>query len=310
MRVAITGAGGRLGRALVEALDNAPFVGPAGSIAWRRDPFDLDSPDRFPSLLDRDRPEVVIHAAAWTDVDGCARNPKLANLRNGWAVRDLAAACVERHVDLVIISTNEVFAGDRTNWKPYAPDDDRRPVNPYGASKLLGERRAAQQFARATADPSGRIPQLGIVRTAWLYGPPGNDFPAKILAAADRATAAKEPLRAVFDEWGGPTSTIDVADAITELLAEDAIEGVHHVVNSGVASRSDWAREVLRQAAMDVPIEDVPASTWTRESTPPPWGVLEPTPLPSGEPMRSWQTALADYIPALLRQRAKAAVTR
>ena len=85
MRVAVTGAGGRLGSALVTALADAPFTGPAGPIAWRRDAFDLDAPDGVGARLDRDRPEVVVHAAAWTDVDGCALDPELAIRRNGTA---------------------------------------------------------------------------------------------------------------------------------------------------------------------------------------------------------------------------------
>jgi dTDP-4-dehydrorhamnose reductase len=307
VRVAVTGAGGRLGRAVVTALEEAPFTGPFGPIAWSRAIFDLDHPERFESILDRDRPELVVHCAAWTDVDGCAGDPKLADLRNGWATRDLAAACVPRGIDLLMISTNEVFAGDRTNWKPYDALDERRPINPYGASKLLGEQRATQQYAKAQPDRAGRTPRLGIIRTTWLFGPPGNDFPSKILAAADRAAAAGEPVRVVFDEWGSPTYTVDVAGAIVDLTAANAIAGTHHVVNAGVASRADWAREVLRQAGVTVATEDVPASTWPRASTPPAWAVLEPTPLPDGEPLRTWQAALADYLPTLLRQRAAAA---
>jgi dTDP-4-dehydrorhamnose reductase len=148
------------------------------------------------------------------------------------------------------------------------------------------------------------------VRTAWLFGPPGNDFPAKILVAAERAVAAGGPLRLVADEIGSPTCTIDLADAISELIGGVAIEGVHHLVNGGAVSRADWARELLRQARIEVTTEDVPASTWPRASTPPAWAVLEPTPLPGGEPMRPWQQALADYLPALLRQRATAGSPR
>ncbi|HET9757373.1 MAG TPA: sugar nucleotide-binding protein, partial [Candidatus Limnocylindrales bacterium] len=109
MRVAVTGANGRLGRALVGALGDAPFTGPAGPIAWTRTDFDLDAPVTIGELLDRDRPEVVVNAAAWTDVDGCARDPELALRRNGEAVRVLAEATAARGVDLVQISTNEVF---------------------------------------------------------------------------------------------------------------------------------------------------------------------------------------------------------
>jgi dTDP-4-dehydrorhamnose reductase len=85
------------------------------------------------------------------------------------------------------------------------------------------------------------------------------------------------------------------------------VRGVHHLINSGVASRADWARELFRQLGRSVTIEEVPSSTWQRASTPPPWGVLEPTRLPSGEPLRPWQAGLADYLPILVRQREAAA---
>ena len=299
MRVAVTGAGGRLGRALVEALGHAPFTGPAGPTAWTRDDFDLDTPSMIAALLDRDRPEVVIHAAAWTDVDGCARDPELAKKRNGDAVRTVAEAAATRGIDLIHVSTNEVFDGSRAHDRGYLPDDPPSPRNPYGASKLAGEVAAMAAYDGADA-------RLGVVRTSWLYGPPGNDFPTKILGAAERASGAGEGLKVVGDEYGSPTYAHDVAEAVVELLAEDAIEGIHHVVNGGVASRADWARELFRQTGTDMRIDEVPAATWERASTPPSWGVLQPTAVPSGEPLRSWQAALADYLPLLRRQRAAA----
>ncbi len=192
MRVAVTGAGGRLGRALIKALADAPFVGPSGPIAWRRPELDLDSLSSSVAagLIERDRPEIVVHAAAWTDVDGCARDPELAMARNARATESLALACAERGVDLVVISTNEVFDGRRTDGYGYLPEERTNPINPYGASKLAGEEAAREAFHAllgseiGTYRPAGvprREPQLAIVRTAWLFGPPGNDFPAKIL---------------------------------------------------------------------------------------------------------------------------------
>jgi dTDP-4-dehydrorhamnose reductase len=300
MRVAVTGANGRLGRALVAALADAPFTGPGGPIAWTRRDFDLDAPDDVGTILDRDRAEVVVHAAAWTDVDGCARDPDLAIRRNAVATGHLAIACATRGLDLLVISTNEVFDGRRTDGRSYAIDEPVSPGNPYGASKAMGEQVASDAFLN-------RRGMVGIVRSSWLYGPPGNDFPTKILAAADGATAAGDPLRVVGDEFGSPTFTHDVAEAIVDLLAAGDVRGIHHVVNSGVASRADWAGELFRQLRVGVTIEEVPSSTWQRASTPPLWGVLEPTPLPSGEPLRPWQAALADYVPMLVRQRAAAA---
>ena len=294
MRVAITGASGRLGGALVAALADAPFTGIAGPIAWTRSDFDLDAPEGVERVLDRDRPEVVVHAAAWTDVDGCAREPELAIRRNAVATGHLATACATRGLDLLVISTNEVFDGRRTDRVPYGPDEPTSPANPYGDSKAKGEEAARAAYVN-------RRGTVGIARTAWLYGPPGADFPRKIAAAAARARAAGEPLKAVADEWGTPTYAPDVAAAIVELLAEDRIGGVHHLINDGIASRADWARDVVDRLDLNVAIDEVPATTWQRASTPPPWGVLAPTPLPSGEPMRPWQEAMSDYLPTLRR---------
>ena len=295
MRVAVTGASGRLGRALVAALADAPFTGPAGPVAWDRTSFDLDDPGAFAPLLDRDRPEVVVHAAAWSDVDGCALDPATALRRNGEATGVLAAACAARGIDLLAISTNEVFDGRRIDGEGYLPSDVPAPGNPYGASKLDGERRAQAAFE------TGTNATLGIARTAWLFGTPGRDFPSRILVAADRAAAAGEPLRVVGDERGTPTYTVDVAEAVVELLADDAIGGIHHVVNGLFATRADWARYTVARAGLDVEIVDIPMASWERPSTPPRWGVLAPTPLPSGEALRVWPDAMADYAPTLLR---------
>ncbi len=295
MRVAVTGANGRLGRALVAALADAPFTGPGGPIAWNRAAFDLDAPDAVAALLDRHCPEVVVHAAAWSDVDGCALDPELARRRNGIATGVLAEACAAASIDLLAISTNEVFDGLRDDGRGYEPDDKPAAGNPYGASKLEGERLATDAYRRAGSG------SLGIARTAWLFGAPGRDFPSRILEAAERASQAGEPLRAVADEWGTPTFVNDLAEAIVELLAEDAVAGIHHLVNGHVASRADWARDVVARAGVAVETIDVPSTTWQRPSKPPAWGVLAPTALPSGEPMRPWRDAMADYAPALLR---------
>jgi dTDP-4-dehydrorhamnose reductase len=301
MRVAVTGSTGRLGSALLKALADAPFTGPAGPLGWTREEFDLDDPAGIHDVLDRDRPEVVVHTAAWTDVDGCARDPDLAMRRNGDATGRLAIACAERAIDLLVVSTNEVFDGTRTDRRPYAPDDEVSPANAYGASKAAGEQVARDAFMN-------RRGTIGIARTAWLYGPPGADFPRKIAEVARRAANAGEGLRLVGDEWGTPTYAADVADAIVELLAEDAIGGTHHLVATGIASRAEWARDVIGRLGIEVASAEVPGSTWERASKPPPWGVLAPTRLPSGEPIRHWQQAMADYEPLL--KRAVAATAR
>jgi dTDP-4-dehydrorhamnose reductase len=294
MRVAVTGASGRLGRALDAALADAPFTGPAGPIAWDRAAFDLDAPDGIAERLDRDRPEIVVHAAAWADVDGCARDPDLAMRRNAVATGVLARACAERGLDLIVVSTNEVFDGALEPGEAYPPEATPAPINPYGLSKLAAERAAADAYVRADG-------KLGIVRTAWLFGAPETDFPGRILAAGSRAAAAGEALKVVGDEWGTPTYTHDLAEAIVDLLAEDEVAGIHHIVNGGVASRADWARDTVRRVGLDVPIEEIPKAAWPRPSDAPARAILAPTPLPFGAPLRSWRDAMADYAPTLAK---------
>src|SRR5262249_46386018 len=157
-----------------------------------------------------------------------------------------------RGIDLVVISTNEVFDGRRTDGYPYRPDEPANPPNPYGASKLRGEIAAAAAYRKAGA-------QLAIARTAWLFGSGKPDFPMKVLANAERARAAGEPLRLVGDEWGTPTFVNDVADAIVELLGSGDIAGTHHLVNGLFATRAHWGMYTVARAGIDVPFEEVPA---------------------------------------------------
>jgi dTDP-4-dehydrorhamnose reductase len=284
VKVAVTGATGRLGQAVVEAIKARPAW---LAIPWTRETFDLDEPSGAAAGIARDRPDAVIHCAAWTDVDGCAREPDLAARRNGLAVGELAGACGRSGTDLVAVSTNEVFDGRRTDGRAYAPGDPTAPPNPYGRSKRLGEELAIAAMA-------GSAGRLLIVRTAWLFGPPGTDFPTKILRAAQRAVAAGEPLKLVADEVGSPSYAADVAAGIADLLADRASAGIQHVVNTGQASRAEWARALLDLAGVRVSTEDVSADLWPRASTPPRWGVLEPTRLPTIGRLRPWQAAVAE----------------
>jgi len=321
VRVAVSGAGGRLGATLVEALEDAPFTGPFGPIRWRRPDYDLDDPSAAARVVARDRPEVVVHAAAWADVDACALDPRLAMRRNAEAAGEMARACARAGVDLVLISTNEVFAGDTDPAGGYGPGDPTDPLNPYGASKLAGEEAARAAFAAAgglgaeqrggplapdgdpASLPGGRVggPQLAVVRTAWLFGATGADFPSRILLAAAGARSRGVELSLVADETGTPTYLVDVAEAIVELLGAGVFAGTHHLVNGGPTTRAAWAREALAIADVDVPTRDVPQSSFPRASRPPRAAVLLPTPLPSGEPMRHHALAMADYAPRLRR---------
>jgi len=279
MRIAITGSRGRLGQALLGSLTGAEVY------SWSRPAYDLDDPEAASRVVAADAPEVIIHAAAWTDVDACAREPGLARRRNALAVGELARAAVQSGARLVLISTNEVFDG-RSNGSPYRSSDPTGAISPYGTSKLEGELAAKVAYAERPSD-------LLVVRTAWLYGPPGNDFPTKVMSAARRAIAEGKPLRLVEDEAGSPTHTSDLAGAIVTLI-RDRVRGTVHVVNSGRASRAAWGKAVLATAGIRPEIALVPAATWTRDSRPPAWGVLA-----SDVPLRPWEEASDEYVRSL-----------
>lgn len=275
----ICGNLGRLGRALMAAA-------PGLVHGWDRPLLDLDDLTNAATLVDRDRPGVVIHTAAMTDVDHAAREPDLAVRRNGDWVAALAGACRDAGAKLVLISTNEVFDGERDDGCGYAEDDITNPGNPYGRSKLAGE-----QAAQETYDG---IDGLWIVRTAWLFGPPGADFPEKITAAADRF--AGQPLAVVSDEIGSPTYTVDLAHAIFELTRVTQ-GGIFHLTNGGSASRFDWARAVLDERRPGREIHPITLAQYQRPSDPPAWGVLDTSKAAmAGVKLRPWQEALAEYL--------------
>lgn len=275
----ITGSTGRLGRAL---LATAPGI----VHSWDRPLLDLDDPFTGTALVERDRPELVIHSAAMTDVDMAARDPDTAMRRNYRSVNVLAQACRENSAELVLVSTNEVFDGERDDGRGYVETDPTQPRNPYGLSKLAGEEAARQAFDGSDG--------LWIVRTAWLYGPPGQDFPDKITAAADRATPAA--LGVVDDEIGSPTYTMDLARAIHALVQRTS-GGIFHLANTGVASRLDWARKVLDVRRPGQELRAISRTEFERASDPPPWGVLDSSKAAdAGIEMRPWDVALEDYL--------------
>jgi len=288
--VAVTGSTGRLGRAVVAALAREGI----GTVALSRPEYDLDDSDSAATVIARHGPDVVINCAAWTAVDDCARDPDLAMRRNAQAVGELAAACAGARARLVHVSTNEVFDGERSDGEGYVETDEPRPINSYGSSKLAGEIAAREAFARHACDEN-----LLIVRTAWLFGPPGNDFPTKMLAAADRLPA-EQPLPVVVDEIGSPTYAPDLADAIVALVARSTFGGVRHIVNAGRAPRCEVAQTVFTACRPGRRTVGVSRSVFNRPSRPPAWAVLATNRAAGpGEPLRPWRDALGVYLASI-----------
>jgi dTDP-4-dehydrorhamnose reductase len=224
------------------------------------------------------RPDLVVHCAAMTDVDGCARDPDAALRVNALGTRNVALGARRAGAALVAISTNEVFSG--TARSPYDEWSPVEPINPYGRSKAIGE-----AFVRQL------VPESYIVRTAWLFGPGGNNFVTKMIA---RAKAG--PITIVADEVGSPTYAPDLADALVALVHTGAY-GTYHLVNEGVASRLEFAQAIFALAGIEADVTPTTLAQWPRASQVPPR-----TPLRNlagavlGIRLRPWREALAAYL--------------
>lgn len=271
MRIAITGANGQVGQALVSALTSQYTIVPL-----THDNMALERRTAIQQLVAL-QPEYVIHCAAWTNVDGCARDPQRALVMNALGTKHVALACQQLDVPVVYISTNEVFDG--TASQPYLEFDRPNPINPYAYSKWAGEQ-IVQQLLR----------RFAIVRVAWVFGGPRSFVRTVLRLAQERAE-----LMMVDDEIGNPTYAPDLAQALGQLVEQQAY-GIFHLVNEGACSRFSFAQAILKQAGYDhVVLKPIPLASYKRDSTPPRYGALQnfvaATEL--GIRLPPWQDALA-----------------
>jgi dTDP-4-dehydrorhamnose reductase len=276
MRVFLTGSNGQLGRAIQVCLAGE-YVEPCD-----RPGCDVTDAAHIGTAITVARPHVVIHCAAMTDVDGCARDPALAYRVNGLGTQNVALACAEAGVPLLYVSTNEVFDGTKND--PYTEFDTPRPLNAYGHSKLAGEWFVKHLLTR-----------FYIVRTSWLYAPGGSNFIHKVLR--HREVDPVLPLRVVTDEIASPTLASDLAQAIVRLIATGRY-GVYHLAGGGHCSRFDWARKALdltgRSAAF---LQPITRADFPRPSTPPAFTALaNHCAAAFGISLRPWQEALAEFV--------------
>jgi dTDP-4-dehydrorhamnose reductase len=232
------------------------------------------------SLVSAFAPQWIINAAAYTDVEAAEDNPEPAYRVNETGARVVAEAAARADADVVYYSTDYVFGG--VSRKPYEPDAPLAPLGVYAQSKAAGE--AAVQAAAS---------RFYILRTAWLYGPGGNNFVEKIL----RAAATRPALKVVNDETGSPTHTRDLAEA-TQAILRSEHHGVYHAVNAGACSRFEFAREIVGLAELDVEVNPCSCAEFPMKAPRPAYSVLSTRTLEltSGYRMQGWREALADYM--------------
>ncbi len=278
MRYLITGGKGLLGLEFIRQLKNAEVLS-------------LDLPETdvcdLAALMERTvlfRPDVILHCAAWTDVDGCEDDPAKAYHVNSIGTRNVCLAAKEVGASLVYFSTDYVFDGVKNS--PYQEYDPPAPLSVYGQTKLAGERIAAEL-----------CPKRYVIRTSWLFGLFGRNFVDAILRQAEEG----KTISVVADQIGSPTYAKDLVQAVLALLRLSySAYGTYHFSNSGACSWYDLAVAVIKKAGRRGKVIPVTTEAMRRPAPRPAYSVLSHELLQSlGIVPRPWQEALIDYLEEL-----------
>ena len=267
-KILVTGANGMLGQDLCPTLQDNGFE----VIETDINNLDITNFDMVQDVLKREKPDIIIHCAAYTNVDKAQEDIKAAELINIKGTENIAKAASEINAVLVYISTDYVFDGTKNS--PYLPDDKPNPQNVYGRTKLEGEL-AVKKYCK----------KFYITRTSWLYGIHGKNFVETMIALAN-----KPELKVVDDQIGCPTWTIDLSDAIVKLL-QGAPYGTYHTCGSGKTSWYGFAKEIFKLSALDVNLLPCTTDEFPRPAKRPKYSVME-----NNKICRNWKSALKNYI--------------
>ncbi len=275
-KVIVTGANGQLGQEVVKAFQASWVV-----VSTDTNKLNITDKLKLEEFIAREKPDLVIHCAAWTNVDAAAQNPKAAMRVNAEGTKNICEAAKKVNAKVIYISTNEVFGGQGST--PYTEEDNPNPINAYAKSKLKGEE-YCQEILKD---------QYVIIRSSWLYGPGSKtNFPNKILELAERTGL----LQVVDDEVATPTYTPDLAKAIKKIV-EKSLNGIFHVVNDGQSSRYYWAKEILKVTKIKAKIIPIKLKDFHRDSTPPRYSALSNIKAKNaGLEFRGWRSANKEYL--------------
>ncbi|MFH1791055.1 MAG: dTDP-4-dehydrorhamnose reductase [Candidatus Omnitrophota bacterium] len=298
-KVLVTGSGGMLGSELVNVLAEAydvtglDIAGKGGSGRAGFIKCDVTDREAAAGAVSGSKPDVIIHAAAWTDVDGCELDAAKAGLINAEGAGNVAAAAAAGDVPLVYVSTDFVFDGEKR--EPYTHLDAPNPGSVYARTKLEGEKRVSS------------LRRHVIVRTSWLYGRNGKNFVDTI---TEKALKEKE-LKVVSDQVGSPTYAVDLARAIEAILKamgtwrrrrEDADKwGIYHVSNRGTVSWYEYAKRILELSGIHgVRVTAISTEELKRPAPRPRFSGLDTSRFEdeTGFVLRGWDEALKEYIDA------------
>lgn len=270
LKALVTGAKGMLGQDLCPVLEDVGFF------VYETDVENLDITnfEMCKNVIKEIKPDFIFHLAGYTNVDKAEEDIETALLVNEKGTENVAKICSENDITLIYISTDYVFDGAKE--EKLLPNDETKPINNYGLSKLKGEEAVKRHCKK-----------YYIARTSWLYGLHGKNFVDTMIDLASK----NDELNVVDDQTGCPTWTMDLANGIIKLIANEAPYGIYHICGSGQTTWYNFAKKIFELENIDVKINPVTSDVYKRLAKRPKFSVME-----NEKICRNWEVALKDYL--------------
>ena len=269
MKVLVTGANGMLRQ------DLCPILEDEGYDVVETDIYNMDFTNlsEVKNVIEKNMPDIVIHLGAYTNVDNAEDEPEKAYKINVEGTKNVSEICKKNNITLLYISTDYVFDG--TKHTKYSTVDMPNPINIYGKTKFEGE------------EAVKKCEKYYIIRTSWLYGHHGKNFVETMISLVSQ----NKEIKVVDDQMGCPTWTVELANGIVKILAEEMPFGIYHVCGSGETSWYGFAKEIFRLCDLNANIKPCTTNEFQRKAKRPKYSVME-----NNKICRNWESALKDYI--------------
>ncbi|OUP49738.1 dTDP-4-dehydrorhamnose reductase [Lachnoclostridium sp. An181] len=276
MKVLVTGVKGQLGYDVINELEKRGHV----AIGTDVEEMDITDAGKVETVLKNEKPDAVVHCAAYTAVDAAEDNEDLCRKINAEGTENIAKACQELNCKMLYLSTDYVFDGE--GERPWEPDDERDPLNVYGVTKYEGEL-AVEKY----------VEKFFIVRIAWVFGKNGKNFIKTMLNLGK----THDEVKVVDDQIGSPTYTFDLARLLVDMIETDKY-GRYHATNEGLCSWYEFAKEIFKQAGMNVKVSPVTSEEFAAKAKRPHNSRMSKEKLSENgfERLPKWQDALERYL--------------
>lgn len=271
-KILVTGANGMLGQDLCPILEDADFIDEI--IETDHNSLDITDELQVKNFITKEKPDFIIHCAAYTNVDGAETDTEIAENINIKGTENIAKYSAKTGATLIFISTDYVFDGEKK--EKYLPNDKPNPINKYGQTKFEAEK-AIQKICK----------KYYIVRTSWLYGHYGKNFVETMLKLAEE----NKEIKVVSDQIGSPTWTVPLSDGICSLIEENPEYGIYHICGSGETSWYDFAKEIFKISYINAKLSPCASEEYKTAAKRPKYSVLE-----SSIKCENWKKSLKSYL--------------